>query len=348
MKKRILSLAAALLILFCSCAWAQEDAPTSVQVAERVCPAVVRVIGMRETWSREAGAGTAETYSGSGVYIDEGCVLTLLHVLTDAEWAEIQLADGTRIRAAEILSDEDTDLALLRLSEPLPVEPVPLGDSDLLRLGDPLLAMEVPRVGDLCLFDTVTAGIVSGLNRAEVGAGFFGRKLPLIQADVITLDGQAGGALVNARGELVGIPTFKLVSGEWGPCFAIPSSVIEPVVSSLLAHGKVKRPRMGVMVSELDGPEKAVPGVCPPAGLLVEEVEPGSPAERAGIKPYDVITHAQNKRIYTHAELTEIMDALSEGEALRLIVCRCVDTDAGEWLSSPIVKKINLVPEYLD
>ena len=343
---RALSLVLLLALLLPAASPAQAE--DFSEAASLACASVVQVIPMKETWSREAGAGIAPLGYGSGVYLaDSGCVVTLAHVVKGAEWVDVVTDGGVTVRSASLAVDEDTDLAVILLEEPLDLPGVALGDSAALVPGEPVLSAEVPMIGEFPLFDTVYAGIVSGVGRTQLSASFFGSRLNVIQADVRMLDGQSGGALLNASGELVGIPTFKLVGGDWGPVFCVPSETVRQVVDSVLSTGKVMRPRMGLLLVEYEGPEEAIVGYYPPARLVVQEVDPDSPAQKAGLKPYDIITYVQGKRVYTHADLSAQMEGLGEGDVVRLIVCRCFDEE-GNWLEAPIKIKINVVLQLME
>ncbi|MDD7413437.1 MAG: trypsin-like peptidase domain-containing protein [Eubacteriales bacterium] len=321
-------------------------------IAERVRPAVVRVISSRETWSRQQGRRVEESGYGSGVYIDgEGYVVTNYHVVSDADVVEIETLAGDRLTVQQVFSDDSTDLALLRLEAPLDLEPVPLGDSDALRIGELAVVIGHPGMADRVFFGTVTAGIVSGLDRRDVNAGNFGRTVNTIQVDAAINPGNSGGALLNANGELVGIPTLKAGSeyGEnyEGLGFCIPVNTVREVVAQLKEYGVVRRPRMGIRISELDGPDELIPGY-PPAGLLVIEIEEGTPAAQSGLALYDVITHANGTRVKQFTDLSDLTDTMSAGDVLHLTVCRCYDPAAQTLLDDPQTLEFDIELKVLD
>lgn len=321
-------------------------------IAERVRPAVVRVISSRETWSREQGRRVEEIGYGSGVYIDaDGYVVTNYHVVSDADVVEIETLSGDRATVEKVLSDDSTDLALLKLAEPLDVTPVPMGDSDALRIGELAVVIGHPGLSERVFFGTVTAGIVSGLDRRDVNAGNFSRTVNTIQVDAAINPGNSGGALLNAQGELVGVPTLKAGSeyGEnyEGLGFCIPVNTVKEVVSQLKEYGVVRRPRMGIRISELEGPDEFIPGY-PPAGLLVIEIEPDAPAAQSGLMPYDVITHANGTRVKQFTDLSDLTDTMSAGDVLHLTVCRCYDPAADALLDSPQTLEFDVELKILD
>ena len=361
-KTRIFTLLAALIVclagILSTAAQAQSyDVIYGVQnpipdIAERVRPAVVRVISSRETWSRQQGRRVEESGYGSGVYIDsEGYVVTNYHVVSDADIVEIEMLSGDRLTVQEVFSDDSTDLALLKLEAPLELEPVPLGDSDALRIGELAVVIGHPGLSENVFFGTVTAGIVSGLDRRDVNAGNFGRTVNTIQVDAAINPGNSGGALLNASGELVGIPTLKAGSeyGEnyEGLGFCIPVNTVREVVLQLKEYGVVRRPRMGIRITELDGPDDFIPGY-PPAGLLVIEIEEGTPAAQSGLALYDVITHANGTRVKQFTDLSDLTDTMSAGDVLHLTVCRCYDPTAQTLLSTPQSLDFDIELKVLD
>lgn len=321
-------------------------------IAERVRPAVVRVISSVETWSRQQGRRVEEAGYGSGVYIDEaGYIVTNYHVVSDADVVEVETLSGERIAVSEVLFDESTDLALLRVEALPDAQPVPLGDSDALRIGELAIVIGHPGLSDRVFFGTVTAGIVSGLDRSDVNAGNFSRTVNTIQVDAAINSGNSGGALLNALGELVGIPTLKAGSEAGttyeGLGFCIPINTAKEVIEQLMQYGVVRRPRMGVRISEVVGPEEYIPGY-PPAGLLVVEVEEGAPAAQAGLLLYDLVTHANGVRVREYTDLSDLTDRMQAGDVLHLTVCRCYDPNTGALLDEPLALEFDVELQILD
>jgi serine protease Do len=243
-------------------------ADTLPDVAERSVRSVVSVATRR--------APAAEGL-GSGVIIrEDGVVVTNHHVVAGATEVLVTLPDGSRHAADVLGTDPKTDLAVLRLQDPpAGLEPLPFGDSDSLRLGEVVLAVGTPfGVGQ-----TVTMGIVSAKGRADVGIVDYE---DFIQTDAAINPGNSGGALVDLRGTLVGINTaiFSRSGGSMGIGFAIPASMAVDVVEEILEDGTVDRGWLGVAIDDVEPGQR---------GVLVRAVQPGTPAERAGLRSGDVV-----------------------------------------------------------
>ncbi len=301
------------------------------QIAARVRPAVVQIVTEKQVWSADYGVWTEPLGSGSGVYIDaRGYIVTNYHVVEGADIVTVQLLDGTEIEVEEVLSDESTDLALLKIASALEgVEPVPMGDSDALMIGELAVVIGNPGALSDVYPGTVTAGIISGLERENVNAGNFSRTVNVIQMDAPINGGNSGGALLNGRGELVGIPTLKIDMTYYGRSiegmgFAIPVNLVKDVTASLIEHGKVLRPRMGVSIADFSGPEEPLPK-NPPAGIQVMAVEEGTPAEEAGVVKYDIITHVNGVRVKNYTQMNTHIDRHMAGDTITLTVYRCYD-----------------------
>lgn len=320
-------------------------------IAERVRPAVVQIICEVETWHPQYGRGKDVAGMGSGVYIDDqGYIVTNYHVVEEAELVTVRLLDGTEIEVEEVLSDESTDLALLKVPGPIEgVEPVPLGNSDELMIGELAIVIGNPGALTDTYPGTVTAGIVSGLDRENVNAGNFSRAVNVIQIDAAINGGNSGGALLNARGELVGIPTLKIDMAYYGSTieglgFAIPVNLVKDITASLIEHGRVLRPRMGVSVQDFAGPDEAIP-TWPPAGIQIVEVEEGTPAEEAGMMIYDIITHINGSRVKTFTQMTAHIDRYMDGDTIVVTVYRCCDPISGKLLDKAERKSVDLEVE---
>lgn len=250
-----------------------------------------------------------ESSLGSGVIVDaSGHVITNQHVIENASEIRVQLADGRIATPAVVGSDPATDLALLRVDLPnLPV--MTLGRSDDLRPGDVVLAIGNP----FGLSQTVTQGIVSATGR---GNPQLARFADFIQTDAAINFGNSGGALINADGELVGINTAVLAQslGTEGIGFAIPVNLVRGVMEELLAHGRVRRGRLGV--STLGDPRRIL---NPPVIGLVER---DSPAARAGLKVGDLITHLNDQPVTSDQETMNRIAAMSPGSTVKIRVRR--------------------------
>ncbi len=308
------------------------------EVAANVRPSVVQVITSATTWDqRSRDVSTEEIGYGSGTYIrtldsgEGGYILTNNHVISDGDSYQIQWLDGTVMDAELVGADDGTDIAILQFNEAAPVDatPVPMGDSDALQIGELAIVIGNPGSGDEVLFGTVTAGIISGLEREGVTAqGSFTRPVSVIQVDAAINEGNSGGALLNAQGELVGIPTLKMSLGYTavyeGLGFCIPINTAKDIIDQLIENGEVVRPRLGITVSAWDGPEEPMRNY-PPAGVRIENVEEGSPADEAGLQAYDIITEINGERVYTNNELIAVVDQYSEGDTVELTIYRYYD-----------------------
>ncbi|HUZ72123.1 MAG TPA: DegQ family serine endoprotease [Stellaceae bacterium] len=230
---------------------------------------------------------------GSGVIVDpSGLIVTNHHVIKDAEEIRVVLSDRREFEAKVLLSDEQSDLAVLKIDahgERLPT--LPLGDSDTLEVGDLVLAIGNPfGVGQ-----TVTSGIVSALARA-VGVGDF---RSFIQTDAAINPGNSGGALVDLDGKLVGINTaiFSRSGGSVGIGFAIPTAMVRMVLQAARSGGRIVRPWLGASVQAVTADLSESLHLPHPEGVLVKDVMPGSPAAQAGLRIGDVILAVNGRAI---------------------------------------------------
>ncbi len=306
--------------------------------------------------------------SGSGVVVAKEYVMTNYHVVENASSVEVAInkegqEDPELLKATVAASDPDLDVAVLYVPG-LQLEPVELGDSDSLQVGD-----FVFNVGNPIGFNnTVTAGIVSGLNR-EINTGTstdrYGRTTSvvntMIQTDAAINVGNSGGGMFNLKGQLMGIPTLKYTGSRYsssatvesiGMCIPVndAKTVIDKALNADVSsfgqngsgtenqsagagtqNGLSGKPRMGVTITTLSG--SAVQSGVLPRGVYVIEVESGSPAEAAGVQPYDIIVEANGQVITTASELTGIVGELKEGDEVSLKVFRTgVDLSKAEKL----------------
>ncbi|HVY22988.1 MAG TPA: trypsin-like peptidase domain-containing protein [Steroidobacteraceae bacterium] len=226
-----------------------------------------------------------QTGLGSGVIVDKnGYIVTNNHVIACAQRISVQLADGRTEAATVVGTDPATDIAILKISL-TNVPFAPMGTSDSLRTGDIVLAIGNP----YGLSQTVTQGIVSATGRGQLGVS------PLesfIQTDAAINLGNSGGALINARGELIGINTAALsqTEGVTGISFAVPVNLVRGVMQQILEFGHVKRGWFGVETRELTLQQAAALGLESPQGLIITKVYDDSPAAHAGLRRGDVIT----------------------------------------------------------
>ncbi len=266
---------------------------------------------------QEQAPSQRATGLGSGVIISpRGYVLTNHHVVEAADEIEVGLANGKKLRARLVGSDPESDLAVLQIqAEGLPV--ITFGDDQGLRLGDIVLAIGNP----LGVGQTVTMGIVSGLHRTGLGINTFEN---FIQTDAAINQGNSGGALIDAAGNLVGINTAILsqTGGSIGIGFAIPASTARSVTESIIAKGSVVRGWIGVEAQEITR-ELAESFKLPGAeGALIANVIAGGPAARAGVKSGDVLRAVDGKRVGNPGEMLNLVAALAPGQSSKLTLWR--------------------------
>jgi serine protease Do len=256
---------------------------------------------------------------GSGVIVSaQGVVLTNNHVVQNAQEIRVRLFDGRELGAKVVGSDAKSDLAVIQLKgDTSGLQPLPLGGSGKLRLGEVVLAIGNPfGVGQ-----TVTMGIVSAIGRANMGIVDYE---DFIQTDAAINPGNSGGALVNMRAELVGINTAILSrsGGYQGIGFAIPTDMARPIMDSLLQHGRVIRGWLGVVLQDLGEDVAQALKIPLVKGVLVSDVVPDGPAARAGLRRADVITHLDGKPMDSVAHLRNQVAVAGASAAVKLSVLR--------------------------
>ena len=300
------------------------------EIAARVRPSIVQLTTKAESWdpiSRVAEVN--EVGGGSACYIREigqgegGYMLTNYHVVKDGDAFTALWLDGTETELELVGYDDGSDIAILKFTGEAPggAQPIPLGDSDQLQIGELAIIIGNPGTYDEVFFGSVTAGIISGLEREDVNAGNFSHSITTIQTDAPINGGNSGGALLNARGEMVGIPTLHYTTIYEGMSFCIPISVVKDYIEQIIANGSVVRPRMGVTVVNIDGPDEAMRRY-PPCGAQVYTVEPGTPADKAGLQVNDVITEANGERIKSSLDMVSAVDRCEAGDEMVLVVYR--------------------------
>ncbi len=307
------------------------------EIAANVRPSVVQVIESAQTWaSGSRQTSEQEIGYGSGSYIrdaedgDGGYILTNYHVVEDGDSYRIVWLDGTEMSCELVGYDNGTDIAILRFHEDAPAgaTPVAMGDSDALQIGELAIVIGNPGAAEYVLYGTVTSGIISGLERKEISAGNFTRSVSVIQTDAAINSGNSGGALLNSRGELVGIPTLKLSYSDSsvyeGLGFCVPINSVKDLIGEIIETGKVSRPMLGVGVADFDGPDEPTRNY-PPAGVIVKQVTPGSSAEEQGILAFDIIAEINGTRVKSYADLTAVIDTLKAGDTATLKVYRYYD-----------------------
>jgi Do/DeqQ family serine protease len=255
---------------------------------------------------------------GSGVIVRaDGYVLTNHHVVDGADQVRVELSDGRSFKAEVVGSDAPSDLAVLKI-DGRGLQTLALGDSDQVRVGDVVLALGNP----LGVGQTVTMGIVSAKGRATgLGDGSFE---DFIQTDAPINQGNSGGALVNTRGELVGINSQILTpsGGNIGIGFAIPANMARNVMMQLVEKGRVRRGMIGVTVQPLTSDLARSLGIDQVTGALVSNVQPGSPAAKGGVRRGDVVTAVDGEAVKDGNELRNHVAALQPGTRVDLRVLR--------------------------
>lgn len=256
---------------------------------------------------------------GSGVIVDpSGQIVTNHHVVADADQIQVQLADGRVAEAKVVGRDPDTDLALLRIDLP-DLPSIRLGRSDALAVGDIVLAIGNP----IGLSQTVTQGIVSATGRAQLGLATFEN---FIQTDAPINVGNSGGALINSRGELVGINTAVIAKtlGVEGIGFAIPVNLVRGVINEINTRGRVVRGWIGIATDTVDEARAKSLGL-PAAGVVIVRMASNSPAQRAGLRPGDLILSIDGKTPKDAREVLLRIADTTPGEPLKITWQRGAD-----------------------
>ena len=255
---------------------------------------------------------------GSGVIVDaqQGYVLTNGHVVENATRIEVTTNDNRRFPARLIGRDADTDIAVLRIAADH-LTALPIGDSDRLRVGDFVVAIGNP----FGIGQTVTSGIVSALGRS--GLGVEGYE-DFIQTDASINPGNSGGPLVNLEGQCVGINTAILAPGgaNIGIGFAVPINMARRVMDQLIRYGKVTRGRIGVAIQDLTPDLAQAMKTAHTTGAVIARVDPGSPAERAGLKRGDLVVAVNGVAVRSGTQLRNIIGLTRVGNEVGLTVAR--------------------------
>jgi serine protease Do len=249
--------------------------------------------------------------TGSGVIVDaqRGYVMTANHVVEHVSTAQIRTKDGRKFSARLVGRDPATDIAVLQIKDPTELKAIALGDSDALEVGDFVIAVGNP----FGLGQTVTSGLVSALGRTGLGKQGYE---DFIQTDAAINPGNSGGALINLRGELVGINTAIISpgGGNVGIGFAVPINMARRVMEQLVANGRVDRGRIGVTLLDLDSPADGRV-----QGARVADVTVGSPAERAGLRKGDIIVKANDMPVRSAKQVRNLIGLTPVGQRVRLV-----------------------------
>ncbi|WP_030157793.1 S1C family serine protease, partial [Glycomyces sp. NRRL B-16210] len=269
---------------------------TYTEIVDKTRPSVVTIV--------------TDSAEGSGVvYSEDGYIVTNNHVVDGAQAVQVRFSNGSTADAAIVATDATQDLAVIQVSDGEDLQPITFGDSDKIQVGDAAVAIGSP----LGLEGTVTTGIVSALDRSMTVAGEEGQGFGqsssqtltgLLQTDAAINSGNSGGALVDGNGDLIGINTAIATtdSGSIGLGFAIPSNTVQSVVEQLIENGSVEQGYLGVSVADTDG-----------NGAMVLGVEPGSPAEEAGLQEGDIITGIDGAPITGASEVVAAVQGQASG-----------------------------------
>ncbi len=311
-----------------------EFSETSVAVAEKVLPSVVGINVEYSIASSFGQTGVAEA-AGSGVIISkDGYIITNNHVInasssstfyqiTEATSIKVHLygdADDVQYDAEVVGSDSASDLAVLKIEPKEELTAIAIGDSDNLKAGEFVMAVGNP----LGLDSSVTTGIISALNREVTDSE--GNTYLTIQTDAAINSGNSGGALVNSKGELIGINSLKLSNSSSseatieGIGFAIPVNSSMDIINQLIEYGTVKRPYIGITGSSLT--EALAERYNYPVGVYVESVEDDGPAKAAGLVVGDVITEVDGKAVASVDDINLIKNNHSIGDTISLTIYR--------------------------
>ena len=298
---------------------------TAVQVVEQVSPAVVTVLNLAQTGP--LGGQATPQGAGTGFIIDDqGHIVTNWHVVTGGDDFIVVLKDGTEVEAELIGSDPRDDLAVLRIESSQVPATVTFGDSDTLQPGQDVLAIGSP-LG--AFTNTVTAGIVSALgrNQLESGNNFCQNYSNLIQHDAAINQGNSGGPLFNMQGEVVGVNTLGIPTSDEGVpvqglFFAVPANTVRTAVQQMIETGTIQQPYFGISSVPIDPTTASAYGLPIEFGVYVADVEPGGPADQAGLQAEDIILALDGTQINQSSPLSDLLFDYSPGDTVQLTVLR--------------------------
>lgn len=275
-----------------------------------------------------AGEGSGVIYKTEG---DSSYVVTNNHVIEGSDAIEVLMKDGTKVEAELVGSDSWTDLAVLKISSENVTAVAEFGDSDLLNVGEPAIAIGSPLGTNYA--SSVTSGIISAKNRsvpADIdGDGAADWEMTAIQTDAAINPGNSGGALVNIAGQVIGINSMKISSDTVeGMGFAIPSNDVVEIIAELEANGEVVRPVLGISLldlSQISEQQQSAVLELPDevnSGVVVAQVEAGSAAEQGGLEQYDVIVGFNGEEITDTIELRQAIYSTDVGQEVEIEVYR--------------------------
>jgi len=304
--------------------------PTLAPVLKKITPAVVSIAVKgrapeaqqrkgRDARHVEPAADHQARAAGSGVVIDarQGLIITNHHVIDRADEITVTLSDGRELQAKLIGGDPDTDVAIIKIAAEN-LTAIAIGDSDRIEVGDFVLAIGNP----FLIGQTVTSGIISGLHRTNVGLEEYEN---FIQTDAAIYPGNSGGALVNLHGDLIGINTAFIGSTNSNPGmgFAIPVNMARVVADRILETGDVRRGKLGITFED-SSPAlvREFKFAAAPVTPIITKVDPGSPADRAGLKAGDVIAELAGAPVHDTSDLRTRLGLLWVGDTAEFTVTR--------------------------
>jgi serine protease DegQ len=301
--------------------------PTLAPLLDKIMPAIVtitiksgssaktRTKSRHNSFSPEIAAERENVRAGSGVVFDapQGLIVTNNHVIAHADEITVLLKDGRELAAKLVGADAETDLAVVKVQAD-DLTALPLDGPDRIEVGDFVFAIGDP----FHLGQTVTSGIIGGLHRRNVGVARF---QDFIQTDAAIYPGNSGGALVNGRGDLVGINTAFVRPGRDNPGvgFAIPITLVRRVAEEILAYGEIRRGQLGITFDDPDSDRKSSRR---PSGALIMGVDKGSAAERAGLRTGDVVIALANMPLRDASDLEGQLGLLRVGDIAELTIVR--------------------------
>lgn len=303
----------------------QSVANPAVEINKNVGPSVVGVINKVRTFNKGESAREQEVGSGSGIIISaDGYIVTNNHVVENADALTVLLRGGEEVKAELVGTDVTNDIAVLKIDR-TGLKPAPLGDSDAVEVGEVAIALGNPLGTELA--NTLTQGVISATGRR---INVNGNTMNLLQTDAAINPGNSGGALVNGRGEVIGINNLKSIVAGYddygntisseGIGFAIPINDAKPIIEQLIKYGKVIRPGIGIMAYEITDEDAQLWDT--PKGILVNSVVPGGPSQVAGVLENDIILKLDGKDIASLDEFLLAIRSHKVGDKMNLHIWR--------------------------
>lgn len=288
-----------------------------IQIAEKVGPTVV---GITNTVDLDTAIYHQNVPKGTGsgvVFDDNGHIVTNYHVVQGNDKIVVTLADGKNLSAKLVGFDERTDLAVVKVNGK-GLKPATFGDSDKVRVGELAVAIGNP-LGEQ-FASTVTAGVISALNRT---VNVDEQRFRLLQTDAAISPGNSGGALVDSKGQVIGINSVKIVDVDVeGLNFAIPANTVKPIVESIIKNGRVIRPWLGILGGDVNPAVVHQQKLTVDKGVFVSDIPAGGPAAKAGMHKGDVIVSFDGKPLKDFGELRANIDKHKIGDKVEIGIVR--------------------------